>query len=1108
MKILDSINSDAYWNNRFAKNWESCEGPAQSHFFAKVAIEHLPSWLLTEMRRQTLTIADWGSAQGDGTNVWASYIDAKQITGVDFSAIAIEQAMKRYPSIRFIKEDWLTEDNSLRETFDIVFSSNTLEHFHQPYEVLQSISSRAKKAIVLALPYKEVERIDEHFFSFLPENIPLQLAAKFRLIWARVVDCRILPSTYWNGEQIILVYIEQSWLDSLGLALSDLRIEQLDTTTELTQLKTTLTSLHQAIADRDAQIANLDLIATELSAVKSDLDIATQEYNRVMESNSMKITSFARILRGRLQRGQQLVRIFMSIARSQGPRYALSKAIIRFKQTTGRGDTFKQITISNQERYLIEKTAQNSFLEKSLAAPLEETHLNLIQEYFKFDIDKLNKVVIYPLSYPMELTQRPDHILRYFSELGFLCIIITIDNNTPFVKEIAPKTFLTNLFAGIVSFFSNKIVVFYITFPFYSYILNHLKRSLVIYDVLDDLSVFSLYCEAMKSDHKDLLSRSDFTFFSSQELLDSNRADTHDNSFLISNGVWKRDFENDSTISSNEITYKTSQDEYVIGYHGAISELLDWSLLEKLVKIPRVRLVLIGPVIEFDDSIVHESRILQNNVLTSPQVTHVQPIPYSELKHHLNCFDAAIIPFLVNEKTNPVSPLKLFEYMAVGLRIFATNTKTLSRYSNYIFVANEDNLPTLIAQEVNNRNFSPHRIDYSKILNEVDWGRQLDTVFPRLEETLISAKNKSLEAKKVDIVNVNFYDWDGITLYKGGAERYVYDLACILKAEGYQPRIIQHANKPFNIDFQGIPVIGIQTNSGHDLRGMSMKYRDICKDSDLVIASPADLACELSGLLVIGINHGIYWDHKFKKLDNANLNEYRNIFNALKISSTIVAVDTNFINWVRTFDYSLGGKITYIPNYFDSRDFSPIEKNFDGNITILYPRRLYEARGIFLTLKAFDYLFEKHGTIKLHLVGQASPEDAEIVHEFIEKHPGRVVWDELDMGEMWKPYQQSHIALVPTIYSEGTSLSCLEAMATNNAVIATNIGGLPNLVVDGFNGLLIKPTVEALIQSIESLLLNRMLMQEMASNGVNLAKVFEKNRWTSRWLQVITEVSK
>src|SRR5450830_802399 len=228
MTDVTTINTGTYWDGRFSTDWESFEGPRQSRFFARLAIENLPHWLFDEIRRDHLSLVDWGCAQGDGTDVLASYIDAGQLSGVDFSAVAIEQASQRYPAIEFLNEDWLAAAQAGHKKFDVVFSSNTLEHFHQPYDVLRILGQRASKAIVLALPYRERDRIDEHFYSFLPENLPLVLENGFRLAWSRVIDCRPLPNTLWGGEQVILVYAAPAWLDQRRMCLQDSRIEHDD----------------------------------------------------------------------------------------------------------------------------------------------------------------------------------------------------------------------------------------------------------------------------------------------------------------------------------------------------------------------------------------------------------------------------------------------------------------------------------------------------------------------------------------------------------------------------------------------------------------------------------------------------------------------------------------------------------------------------------------------------------------------------------------------------------------------------------------------------------------------------------------------------------------
>lgn len=265
MESTDQINSKSYWDMRFNKNWESCDGPWQTRFFYQVAVSNLPAWLIFQMKSQALTLVDWGCAQGDGVDVWASHLHAGRVAGVDFSAVAVQQAAARYPAIQFFHEDWLDEARSVTNTFDVVFSSNTLEHFHSPYDVLPILSRRARKAVILTLPYKEMQRIDEHFFTFLPDNIPLRLDNGFRLCWAKVVDCRHLPKTQWGGDQIILIYAAEDWVNGLGLTLSDCLIWQEDYATRIVEMQ-------EGIKERDRQIAGMDQVLQERTARIAALD--------------------------------------------------------------------------------------------------------------------------------------------------------------------------------------------------------------------------------------------------------------------------------------------------------------------------------------------------------------------------------------------------------------------------------------------------------------------------------------------------------------------------------------------------------------------------------------------------------------------------------------------------------------------------------------------------------------------------------------------------------------------------------------------------------------------------------------------------------------------
>ena len=69
-------------------------------------------------------------------------------------------------------------------------------------------------------------------------------------------------------------------------------------------------------------------------------------------------------------------------------------------------------------------------------------------------------------------------------------------------------------------------------------------------------------------------------------------------------------------------------------------------------------------------------------------------------------------------------------------------------------------------------------------------------------------------------------------------------------------------------------------------------------------------------------------------------------------------------------------------------------------------------------------------------------------------------------------------------YSEGLSLALLEAMAAGMPVIATAVGGTPEVVTDGDNGLLIPPRdAAALAEALERLLADPAWAQRLGANA-------------------------
>jgi glycosyltransferase involved in cell wall biosynthesis len=94
---------------------------------------------------------------------------------------------------------------------------------------------------------------------------------------------------------------------------------------------------------------------------------------------------------------------------------------------------------------------------------------------------------------------------------------------------------------------------------------------------------------------------------------------------------------------------------------------------------------------------------------------------------------------------------------------------------------------------------------------------------------------------------------------------------------------------------------------------------------------------------------------------------------------------------------------------------------------------------------------------------------------------------------------QIDIFILPSLY-EGLGVAVLEAMAAGKPVIASRVGGLPELIADGETGLLVAPkNTEGLAQAIARLAGEKSLAREMGQRGAERARAsFSLEKMASR----------
>lgn len=183
-------------------------------------------------------------------------------------------------------------------------------------------------------------------------------------------------------------------------------------------------------------------------------------------------------------------------------------------------------------------------------------------------------------------------------------------------------------------------------------------------------------------------------------------------------------------------------------------------------------------------------------------------------------------------------------------------------------------------------------------------------------------------------------------------------------------------------------------------------------------------------------------------------------------------------------------EITVVPEAVNAEDFGPGETPARGQPIVLFVGRLEPRKGIFDIAEAMPIvLADCPGTRFVFLGGDMMIDGRSSKAALLERmrrhgvaekaeFPGRVAADQV------AEYQrQSAVSIFPSTW-ENCAVACLEAMACGRPVIATNVGGFPEMIEPGKSGVLIPPgRADALADAIKHMLADPEQARHLGTNA-------------------------
>lgn len=367
----------------------------------------------------------------------------------------------------------------------------------------------------------------------------------------------------------------------------------------------------------------------------------------------------------------------------------------------------------------------------------KEDIANIISNY------KGKKVVFFlsPIDWDFSLVQRPQHIAKFMAKEGILYFYIERDKDSTYIKKKDQNLYCIGIPEVDISIVSDSAKAFVekeIFFKIYSADWGDLSNKIekfkklgikIIYEYVDEISpeisgceIPSHIIERLENAVRD--EENTYVVTTATKLYEDVKFYRSKNFALITNGVEYEHFS--KKVGKKELPYNLlkifQEKKPIIGYYGAIARWMDYDLLKKIAKErPEYNILLIG--LDYDGSVQEQGLDEYKNIHILP------PVNYQILPRYGKFFDVCIIPFKINDVTKSTSPIKLFEYMAMGKPIVTTDLPECRKYESVMIGKSEREFLNLLDKAIG-KNIDPA---YIKILRKEainnSWARKaVDTI--------------------------------------------------------------------------------------------------------------------------------------------------------------------------------------------------------------------------------------------------------------------------------------------------------------------------------------------------------------------------------------------
>jgi len=202
-----------------------------------------------------------------------------------------------------------------------------------------------------------------------------------------------------------------------------------------------------------------------------------------------------------------------------------------------------------------------------------------------------------------------------------------------------------------------------------------LEPDVVVYDCMDELSLFDGAPTSLLERETELLELADLVFTGGPSLYRA-KQHRHPHVHCFPSSVDAAHFR--QALTGADAPEQCDLPRPRLGFFGVIDERMDLAIIEALAdEHPDWNIVLVGPIVKIDPA----------SVPRRPNIHYTGQRPYAALPSFLAGWDLCLLPFAHNDATRFISPTKTLEYMAAERPIVSTSiTDVAEPYGSIVYL--------------------------------------------------------------------------------------------------------------------------------------------------------------------------------------------------------------------------------------------------------------------------------------------------------------------------------------------------------------------------------------------------------------------------------------